>query len=214
MDPMLFAVVALLLGLGAGWYVGNRQAAAFRAERDARLDDFRQAIADLAAAEERAKQVPLLQSQVDELRRERDEALRENAEMKADSRNFDARMKELMEAKDALSAQFSEVGAKLLGEAQKHFLERADACSAEKMDMRQCIRTCMDCADICDATFKVATRRTGNNELLMEEMLTLCITACDICAEECARHDNDHCRRCAEMCRECAGDCRAALETF
>ena len=127
MDPMLFAVVALLLGLGAGWYVGNRQAAAFRAERDARLDDFRQAIADLAAAEERAKQVPLLQSQVDELRRERDEALRENAEMKADSRNFDARMKELMEAKDALSAQFSEVGAKLLGEAQKHFLERADA---------------------------------------------------------------------------------------
>ena len=90
----------------------------------------------------------------------------------------------------------------------------ADACSAEKMDMRQCIRTCMDCADICDATFKVATRRTGNNELLMEEMLTLCITACDICAEECARHDNDHCRRCAEMCRECARDCRAALETF
>ena len=90
----------------------------------------------------------------------------------------------------------------------------ADACSAEKMDMRQCIRTCMDCADICDAAFKVATRRTGNNELLMEEMLALCITACDICAEECARHDNDHCRRCAEMCRECARDCRAALETF
>ena len=51
MDPMLFAVVALLLGLGAGWYIGNRQAAAYRAERDARLDDFRQAIADLAAAE-------------------------------------------------------------------------------------------------------------------------------------------------------------------
>jgi hypothetical protein len=90
----------------------------------------------------------------------------------------------------------------------------ADACVAEKMDMQQCIRTCLDCADICEATSKVAIRRTGRNELLLEEMLQLCVTACDICAEECARHDNDHCRRCAEMCRECARDCRAALETF
>lgn len=90
----------------------------------------------------------------------------------------------------------------------------ADACSAEEMDMRQCIRTCMDCADICDATFKTAARRTGSNELLLQEMLQLCITACDICAEECARHDNDHCSRGAEMCRETSRDCKAALETF
>ena len=90
----------------------------------------------------------------------------------------------------------------------------ADACVAEEMDMRQCIRTCLDCADICEATFKVATRRTGSNELLLQEMLQLCVTACDLCAEECARHDNDHCRRCAEMCRECARDCRAALDTL
>jgi len=90
----------------------------------------------------------------------------------------------------------------------------ADACSAEEMDMRQCIRTCLDCADVCDATFRLATRRTGSNELLLQEALQLCVTACDICAEECARHDHDHCRRCAEMCRECARDCRAALETL
>ena len=60
----------------------------------------------------------------------------------------------------------------------------ADACSAERMDMRQCIRTCVDCADICDMIFKVATRRTGSNEMLLQEALQLCITACDICAEE------------------------------
>ena len=90
----------------------------------------------------------------------------------------------------------------------------ADACSAEEGDMRQCIRTCLDCADICDATFKVATRRTGSNESLTQEMLQLCITACDICAEECERHEHAHCRLCAEMCRECARDCRAACETF
>jgi hypothetical protein len=88
----------------------------------------------------------------------------------------------------------------------------ADACAAEDMDMRQCIRTCLDCADICAATAKVATRRTGSNEALLQEMLQLCITACDICAEECARHDHEHCRICAEMCRECARDCRAAID--
>jgi len=90
----------------------------------------------------------------------------------------------------------------------------ADACSAEQMDMRLCIRLCMDCADICTATFKVAARRTATDEQLIEQTLRLCIDACERCAAECARHDNDHCRRCAEMCRECARDCHAALETF
>jgi hypothetical protein len=90
----------------------------------------------------------------------------------------------------------------------------ADACSAEDMDMRQCIRTCMDCADVCTATMRVATRRTGSNEAVIRAMLAACIKACEICAAECARHDDDHCRRCAEMCRECAEDCRKALATL
>ena len=90
----------------------------------------------------------------------------------------------------------------------------ADACLAEEMDMAQCVRTCLDCADICDMVMKVATRRTGSNEIVLGEALQLCVTACDVCAEECARHDNDHCRLCAQMCRECAADCRAVLETL
>lgn len=90
----------------------------------------------------------------------------------------------------------------------------ADACLAEPMDMRQCIRNCLDCADICAMTANVATRRTASNEALIQSALRLCIEACETCAAECERHDNDHCRRCAEMCRECARDCKAALETF
>ena len=92
----------------------------------------------------------------------------------------------------------------------------ADACLAEKMahEMRQCIRACLDCADVCEATARVATRRTGSNEIVLCEALQLCVTACDVCAEECARHDHEHCRICAEMCRECARDCRAALEAM
>jgi len=88
----------------------------------------------------------------------------------------------------------------------------ADACSAEKMDMSQCIRLCMDCSDVCTATYRVASRRTGDNRGLIRTMLALCIEACEICETECAKHDNDHCRRCARMCQECARDCRAALK--
>ena len=80
--------------------------------------------------------------------------------------------------------------------------------------MRQCIRTCMDGADICEATMKVATRQTGKNDAVIRAMLTTCIETCEICAAECERHDHDHCRRCAEMCRECAADCHKALATL
>ncbi|AGH48323.1 MULTISPECIES: four-helix bundle copper-binding protein [Sphingomonadales] len=89
----------------------------------------------------------------------------------------------------------------------------ADACTAEAMDMRQCIRTCLDCADICETTAKVAVRQTGRSILIVQAMLESCIAACDVCAAECERHDHPHCWRCAEMCRECADDCRRALPT-
>lgn len=87
----------------------------------------------------------------------------------------------------------------------------ADACSAEAMDMAQCVRTCMDCADVCAATSRLAVRRTGQDIGVLRTMLEACIKACETCAEECGRHDNPHCQLCATMCRECAEDCRKAL---
>lgn len=87
----------------------------------------------------------------------------------------------------------------------------ADACSAEDMDMRRCIRLCMDCADVCTMTYRVATRRTDENRQLIRSALAVCIEACETCAAECEKHDHAHCRRCAKMCRECADDCRRAL---
>ncbi len=89
----------------------------------------------------------------------------------------------------------------------------ADACAAEAMDMGQCIRTCLDCADVCEATAKLAVRRTGQNIEVLRLMLESCASVCDACAEECERHDHEHCASCAEMCRECARDCRAAVPT-
>ncbi|HYJ29475.1 MAG TPA: DNA recombination protein RmuC [Allosphingosinicella sp.] len=133
MDATAFLLFALLLALGLalGWFLGSRQAAAFRKERDDRLDDFRRAITDLAAAEERAKQVPALQERLDAVQKDCSAAHNECARLSASAdereRAFEARLAELKEAREALSSQFSEIGTKLLGEAQKNFLERADA---------------------------------------------------------------------------------------
>ncbi|QPQ55639.1 DNA recombination protein RmuC [Allosphingosinicella flava] len=133
MDPFLLvaAACAVVAALGLGWAIGRREAAAYRKERDERLEDFRRAITDLAAAEERAKAVPMLQEELAHVREEGRRAQTELARITAGQierdRAYEARLAELKDARDAMSAQFSEVGNKLLGEAQKQFLERADA---------------------------------------------------------------------------------------
>jgi DNA recombination protein RmuC len=130
MDPVVsvvLALAALLVGLAFGWVAAGRHAAPLRSE----CDELRRRCGDAekshATADERAKAGELLRMTLTEVTSERDQALRQLAELQADARNFEARMKELLEAKEALTAQFHEVGAKLLSEAQKHFLERADA---------------------------------------------------------------------------------------
>ncbi|MGZ8336123.1 MAG: DNA recombination protein RmuC [Allosphingosinicella sp.] len=110
MDPVLSVVLSLavlLIGVALGWYAGRARAGAL--------------------ADERARAAEQLRAELGEAVKGRDEALRELSGLQADARNFEARMIELREAKDALTAQFHEVGAKLLSEAQKQFLERADA---------------------------------------------------------------------------------------
>jgi len=81
-----------------------------------------------------AKQtVDNLRLQLDEVVKERDSnrdaatrlAAIEASQFERD-RGFEARIKELVEAKEALSAQFAEISNKLLSEAQETFLKRAD----------------------------------------------------------------------------------------
>jgi hypothetical protein len=82
------------------------------------------------------------------------------------------------------------------------------------MGMNQCIRLNLDCSDVCNTTARVGMRRTGGDRNLIRTLLAACVEACENCANECAGHDNAHCRRCAQMCRECAEACRAALEVL
>ena len=92
----------------------------------------------------------------------------------------------------------------------------ADACLAESQvtKLRQCIRLNLDCANLCDATAALASRRTGSNEEVLLRALEVCELACRTCAEECERHAqmHEHCRICAEECRRCQHACRTALQ--
>ena len=104
-----FICIALVLGAVIGWLYASREAAGSK------------------------QAVENLRLQLDDALRERDlnrSAATELAALKAAGdereRSFEARIKELIDAKDALSTQFAEVSNKLLSEAQETFLKRAD----------------------------------------------------------------------------------------
>jgi DNA recombination protein RmuC len=106
---IVFVLIALAVGGLIGWLIGGRAAAASKHVTES------------------------MRLQLDEVVKERDAnrlASQELAALKAvqeeREKALEARTAELMEAKDALAAQFAEVGSKLLESAQKQFLERAD----------------------------------------------------------------------------------------
>ena len=105
----LIALVALALGLLIGWLFAGREAAGAKQTCDA------------------------LRLQLDEVVKERDvnrEAATELAAVRAAGeerdRAFEEKISELVKAREELSAQFAEVGGKLLEQAQRQFLDRAD----------------------------------------------------------------------------------------
>lgn len=76
--------------------------------------------------------------------------------------------------------------------------------------MRDCIRRCLDCADICDATARVLSRPSPSGQA-WAKLVAACAVACAECAEECARHDDSCCRECAAASRECEQACQQLL---
>jgi hypothetical protein len=91
----------------------------------------------------------------------------------------------------------------------------ADASVAEDdvASLRLTIRLCLDCADVCESTGRVATRLTGNQSSPLAAMLEACADACRRSGEECERHaeHHEHCRLCADECKRCEEACRALI---
>jgi len=125
-DTSLFSIfLSLLGGLGLGsllgWLLAGRNAGRLRtdwelakAETERLQADFRAAISDLEKALVERDEARIAVSAL-------------TAEQKAKDDAHAAQIKALQDAKDVLSAQFSDVGGKILDAAQKQFLERADA---------------------------------------------------------------------------------------
>jgi hypothetical protein len=94
----------------------------------------------------------------------------------------------------------------------------ADACLSEGMvaELTKCIRTNMDCADMCGTTARVLSRHTGYDANITRTLLEACIMACKSCGDECASHADmhEHCRICAEACRACEHACHELLATI
>ena len=94
----------------------------------------------------------------------------------------------------------------------------ADACLSEDMvaDLTKCIRTNLDCSDICLTTGNVLSRRTGFDANLTRGVLEACRTACTTCGDECDRHADmhQHCRICADACRRCEQTCADLLASL
>jgi uncharacterized membrane protein len=91
----------------------------------------------------------------------------------------------------------------------------ADSCLSERdpSAMVKCIRTDLDCADICETTARVLSRQTEYDANISRAIVDACRQVCTSCADECERHadQHDHCRVCAQACRDCQQACEALL---
>ena len=82
-----------------------------------------------------------------------------------------------------------------------------DACVAaclDQPDRANCVRLCLDCADLCVASARLMARGSRFHQ----ELCALCADIAEACAAECEKYDEEHCRSCAEACHHCAAECR------
>lgn len=126
--------VALLAGLGLGWFSGRRPLSDLQArlaEREkafAELDErFRRAITDLAAASERATRADGLAQALEDARADMLRAQRDLATLRAQAEHFEEQKRLLIESQEQLRREFEVAGARVLERAQEAFLSRAEA---------------------------------------------------------------------------------------
>ena len=115
MEIIIVALLALVVGLLVGWLVAGRRAGGMAS--------------DLAVAQMRAGDAEVARRAHDEVERERNQAHRDLAAIRAEAaerqRAHTATLDELKAAREAMTAQFGAAAAKALERAQTQFLDRA-----------------------------------------------------------------------------------------
>ena len=91
----------------------------------------------------------------------------------------------------------------------------ADACLGEESvgDLRHCIRTNLDCADVCAALGRALSRASKPDAALMRSLLRACVDPCKVAGQECRRHGSmhEHCDLCGDCCATCERACQKLL---
>lgn len=137
MDPVILAVICLLLGLGVGgatcWFLASRPVADLRerltmAESAAagREGDFKRAVAELGEARVEVAALGERAARADELASQLDAAREENARFRAERAGFEEQKRLLEESRTNLLKEFQNTGAKVLSDAQDVLLKRAE----------------------------------------------------------------------------------------
>lgn len=82
----------------------------------------------------------------------------------------------------------------------------ADACLDEDnlKKMVDCIRKDKVCATACAALADNLSIKNAN----VKNLVQYCEQVCRECAEECEKHETQHCKDCAKACRECEEACK------
>jgi len=145
MDPAILSIIALLAGAALGWFLASRPLADLRArlaaaeaaggEGEAK---FARAIAELGEArievaglKERALQADGLLARLDSVQADRAALAERLAALESAAaereKAFAEQKSALLAAQDSLRKEFENAGSRVLEQAQKAFLERADA---------------------------------------------------------------------------------------
>ncbi|MDT0651028.1 four-helix bundle copper-binding protein [Autumnicola edwardsiae] len=93
-----------------------------------------------------------------------------------------------------------------LGNCINHCNYCSDACLDEDnlKKMVPCIRLDKVCAEACAALVQILAIKDSNSG----DLVAYCEKVCRECAEECEKHESQHCKDCAKACRECEKACR------
>jgi uncharacterized protein YhaN len=85
----------------------------------------------------------------------------------------------------------------------------ADQCTGSE-EMQDCARLCRDVADLATQCGRFCSRESTFHTRTAE----LCADASEQCADECAKHDAEHCQVTEEKLRECADACREMVSAM
>jgi DNA recombination protein RmuC len=145
MDPAILSILALVIGAALGWFLASRPLADLRARLAAAEAagaegeaEFKRAIAELGEArievaglKERVGQADGLMTRLDAVQAERAALAEKLAALESAAaereRAFAEQKAALLAAQDSLKKEFENAGSRVLEQAQKAFLERAEA---------------------------------------------------------------------------------------